>query len=209
MKEQDEKKVDSAQNATPSIPYKERSVISENAKQERLLLSGMLIQQADDRTDEALLRKKKREEEIIELHGGQKISVSEINASLTTLQPYAPMFPNSVPFFSEIYRLNSWKDRDPNLFIKPMVVGSWINEIIYSRFSKEVLPALRILNPASPFGIRAHKHFQYLSAESQAKLVQFRDEAIAIMQTCTTWYEFRKKLLVLHGVPYQMRLFEK
>ncbi|RDV11852.1 hypothetical protein DXT99_23390 [Pontibacter diazotrophicus] len=210
MKEQEEKQVASAQNPTPSVPYKERVEISEEAKQERLLLRGMLLQQPDDLVKESLLRKQKREEEVIELLGGHKISISEINAAITaTLQPYVPMFPNSVPFFSEIYRLNGWKGKNPNDYMKPTVVASWINEVIYGRFTKDVLPALRILNPASPFGIRVHKHFQYLTEEGQEKLIQYRDEAIAVMQTCSTWYEFRKKLFSVHGVPYQISLFEK
>ncbi|MFB9865652.1 P63C domain-containing protein [Rufibacter immobilis] len=210
MKEQEEKHVDVAQNATTSIPYKERVEISEEAKQERLALRGMLLQQSEDLVKESQTRKKKRDEEVIELLGGQKVSIAEINAAITaTLQPYVPMFPNSVPFFSEIYRLNGWKDKNPNDFVKPTVVASWINEIIYGRFAKDVLPTLRVLNPASPFGLRVHKHFQYLTEAGQSKLVQYRDEAIALMQTCSSWYEFRKKIYEVHGVPYQISLFEK
>lgn len=204
-----EKQEDIVLSNSPAKETKKRVEISKEAEQERLFLSDLLIQQAEDIAEEALRRKKKREEEIIELHSGAKFTIKQISELLTAqLQHYSPKFPNSSPFFSEIYRLNEWKDLDPTDYYKPPIVAAWINEIIYGRFTKEVLPALQVLNPASPFGIRMYKHFQFLNEEGQLKLEQFRDEAIEVMKTCTTWYEFRKKLHAKYGVTYQVKMFE-
>ncbi|NHE56488.1 P63C domain-containing protein [Cyclobacterium plantarum] len=184
--------------------------ITKEAEQERKFLSGMLIQKTEDLVEEAKRRKREKEEEKFELRNGTFISIAELREIITAnLQPYKSHFPNTQPFFSEIYRLNEWTDLNPNDYIKPPIVGTWINEIIYSRYSKEVLPALRILNPSLPSGIRKFKHFQFLTEEGQNKLNQFRDEAIALMKESKSWIEFRRKLLQKHGVPYQSEMFDK
>ncbi len=167
----------------------------------------MLIQQANDLAAEAQERRNRREQEVIELHSGVKITLAEINATVTAnRQPYVALFPNEVPFFSELSRL-SGLNFDPTVFIKPAVVGTWLCELIYDRFAKDVLPALRALNPAYTNGIRPHKHSQYLTLEGQAKLVQYRDEAVTLMKACTSMYEFRQKMLQKYGVPYQVEIF--
>ncbi|AHM62346.1 hypothetical protein D770_20485 [Flammeovirgaceae bacterium 311] len=205
-----EKLEDLLPGSSPAKETKKRVEISKEAEQERLYLSDLLIQRTENFAEEARLRKKKREEETIELHSGVKISISQINELLTAQrQPYSPKFPNSSAFFSEIYRLNAWKDLNPNDYIKPPIVAVWINEIIYGRFTKEVLRALQVLNPASPIGLRLYKHFQFLNEEGQARVIQYRDEAIALMKTCSTWYEFRIKLHTEYGVAYQIKMFEE
>jgi hypothetical protein len=209
-KEKAENQVAVDQNAAHSTPVKKVVEISEESKQERMLLAGMLLQQTEDLVQKDKIRKQKKASEIIELRSGYKFSLAELHKEITAiLQPYSPMFPNSVPFFSEIYRLNGWKDLDPKCYVKPAVVATWINELIYGRFGKDAVPALKVLNPAFSTGFRMHKHFQYLTAEGKTKLAQYRDEAIAIMQKSSTWIEFRQRLLADHGVPYQMSIFEK
>lgn len=186
-----------------------RSVeISQAEKLERSLLSGLLLQQTDNFVREKLELKKQRDQEIIELIGGSTTSLGTLKALIAAKrQPYEPRFPRSVPFFSEIYRLNGWHHLDSTAYRKPDEVATWINELIYNRFFQEVLPTLRIYNPKKTGGGRLYKHFQFLNAEGQAELVLYRDEAIALMQTCTSWYEFRAKLFAAHGVPYQVALF--
>lgn len=182
--------------------------ISQEQKLERSLLSGLLLQQTETLGREKLELKKQRDQEVIELLGGGTTSLGSLKALIASKrQPYAPRFPKSVPFFSEIYRLNGWHHLDPADYIKPTEVATWINELIYNRFSQQVLPTLRIFNPKKSGGGRLYKHFQFLNAEGQAELEQYRDEAITLMQTCSTWYEFRAKLFAVHGVPYQIELF--
>jgi hypothetical protein len=121
-------------------------------------------------------------------------------------QPYEAKFPNSIPFFTEMYRLLGWSDKNPNRFSKPKVVGKYLNELIYSRFHADVLPTLQTL--AMPGGVRRAKFFQFLNEEGQQKLQQYRDEAIDLMKTCSSWYEFRVKYGKLYSLPVQKRMFE-
>lgn len=191
-----------------SIENLRKVEISQEEKLERSLLSGLLLQQTDNLNRQRLELKKQRDQEAIELIGGGTTSLGALKALIAAKrQPYEPRFPRSVPFFSEIYRLNDWQHLDPAEYIKPAEVAVWINELIYNRFSLEVLPTLRMFNPKRTGGGRLYKHFQFLNAEGQAQLEQYRDEAIALMQTCFTWYEFRAKLYAAHGVPYQVNLF--
>lgn len=184
--------------------------ISQEEKLERSLLSGLLLQQTDNLSRQRLEQKKQRDHEAIELLGGGTTSLGTLKALIAAKrQPYEPRFPRSIPFFSEIYRLNGWHHLVPAFYIKPDEVGVWINELIYNRFSQEVLPSLRMFNPKRTGGGRRHKHFQFLNDEGQAELEQYRDEAIALMQTCSTWYEFRAKLFAVHGVPYQVDMFAR
>jgi hypothetical protein len=196
---------------TPSTPIQEayHVEISPEQKIERSLLSGMLLQQTKDLVREKLERKKQRDQESIELIGGNSITLGSLkNLLVEKRQPYEPRFPKSIPFFSEIFRLNGWHDLDPTEYIKPKEVGAWVNELIYNRFSQAVLPTIRRLNPKKATG-RAYKHFQFLTAEGQTELEQYRDEAIALMKTCTTWHEFRAMLFKVHGVTYQGELFAR
>jgi hypothetical protein len=195
--------------STPSIKETHHVEISPEQKLERSLLSGMLLQQTKDLVREKVERKKQRDKESIELIGGSHVSLGSLKALLVEKrQPYEPRFPNSIPFFSEIFRLNGWYDLDPTDYIKPKEVGGWLNELIYDRFSQAVLPTVRKLNPKKGSG-RVYKHFQFLTAEGQVELEQYRDEAIALMKECSTWSEFRVKLHKAHGVPYQGELFTK
>lgn len=183
--------------------------LTEIAKADRLSLSQLLIEQTDDIAKEALEFKRKREQEKIELHSGLQISISEINSIVSAnRRPYEAMFPNSIPFFKEMYRLNGWTDLNPNSYTKPPVVARWINEIIYGRFSKDVLPAIQVLNPYINYATRLHKNFQYLTNEGQQLLEQYRDEAIEVMKKCSSWHEFRVKYSKEYGVPFQGSLYE-
>lgn len=182
--------------------------ISPAEKLERSLLSGLLLRQTEDLHQQKLEGRKRRDQEVIELLGGGTTSLGALKALIAAKrQPYEPRFPRSVPFFSEMYRLNAWHHLDPADYHKPPEVGAWINELIYNRFSLEVLPTLRQFNPKKAGGGRRYKHFQFLNAQGQAELEQYRDEAIALMHTCATWYAFRVRLFEVYGVPYQAELF--
>lgn len=187
--------------------------ISQEKLEERLLLTGLLIQKTDELAKEAQKRKQAREREEIELRSGIKISIQGIrDFIIANARPYSPMFPNTNPFFPEMYRLNGWNDRDPHEWIKPLQVPNWLNEIIYGRFPKDVLPSIQILNPYLPgLCIRGYKNFQFLNEQGLSLVVQFRDEAVNVMQSCSTWHEFRMRFSQApYNVPYtyQQGLYE-
>ncbi|MFN8290265.1 MAG: P63C domain-containing protein [Chitinophagaceae bacterium] len=168
------------------------------------LLIDLLTRESDQFAQESQLLRKKRESEKINFIGGAEFSIKDIqDIVMANAQRYRPMFPNDNPFFKEMYRLNGWTDRDPNEWIKPLPVPNWINEIIYGRFSKDVLPAIQILNPFLPgMCIRGFKNFQFLNEEGQNLVLQYRDQAVEVMEKCQTWHEFRLKMAKEHGVPY-------
>jgi hypothetical protein len=211
MEEQKKKNIAAETDVKSDQPLKapkRATEISEEALEERQLLEGLLLERTERQVDEAQKLRRKRNEEEIELRSGHKISLKQIEDLVTAArQPYESKFPNDVPFFSEMYRLLGWKDKDPKNFNKPAVVGKYLCELIYNRFHADVLPTLQTL--AMPGGIRLHKFFQFLNEQGQEKLLQYRDEAIALMKTCASWYEFRIKYGRTYGLPVQKTMFEK
>ncbi len=198
-------KVNSTDKKSLKKPVSRPVEVSEEAKQDRLQLEALLIGQTDELARKALLRRQQRESEEIELRNGTKISIKQIQDFVTAhTQPYAARFPNAVDFFREMFRLKGWKDKDPNNYIKPAIVGRLINQTIYYRFHQDVLPALRTM--AMPGGVRLHKFFQFLNDDGVRKLEDYRDDAITMMKTCTTWYEFQLRYSKTYGIPMQLRL---
>lgn len=179
--------------------------VSKQSREQQLLLAGILIHGADELAQKARDLKRKQDLEVVELRSGFKITIGEINAIVSgNPADYLPMFPNDIPFFSEIARLSDIKF-DPTEYIKPQFVREILCEIIYGRFDKSVLPALRAVNPAYTNGIRPRKLYHYLTPEGIDLLVTYRDEAIKVMNTCDNMYEFRQKLFQQYGVPYQIK----
>lgn len=109
-------------------------------------------------------------------------------------------------YYKQIYRLNAWSYSSV-ISQKKWKVGKYTNEIIYYRFSNEVLPILRIINPYILPGIRRYKHHQHLTGEAKMKLEKFINQAIDLMIECNDWNEFRIKYCKKYNVPYQLRLF--
>lgn len=79
------------------------------------------------------------------------------------MRPYVPLFPTE--FFKQIYKLHGWQFIEGNAK-HPSVVGHYINEWIYNRLPRPVLPKLRELNPTNANGRRRHKHHQYLTVDT-------------------------------------------
>lgn len=194
--------------SSSTISSQKPKEVSKQSREQQLRLAGMLILGADELAEQAREVKRKREQEVVELHSGFKITIGEINAIVSGRHSaYLPMFPNNIPFFSEIARLSEVKF-DPTEYIKPAFVGDIVCEVIYGRYDKSVLPALRALNPAYINGIRPQKLYHYLTVEGLTLLEQYRDEAIEVMKSCNTMYDFRKKLFQQYGVPYQIEAFK-
>lgn len=108
-------------------------------------------------------------------------------------------------YYKEIYRLNGWKYQGV-IAQKPWKVGRYTNEIIYYRFSSEILPILRLINPTIIPGIRKFKHHQYLTPGARIKLTGFINEAVDLMIECNNWDDFRIKYCTMYNVPYQLKL---
>lgn len=122
---------------------------------------------------------------------------------LKTPSDYEAIFTQE--YYIEIYRLNNWVYEGP-IAQKPWKVARYTNEIIYYRFSQEVLPFLRIVNPFIIPGVRKYKHHQYLTPGARVELEKFIFEAVALMKECNDWNDFRIKYCSKYNVPYQLRL---
>ncbi len=107
-------------------------------------------------------------------------------------------------YYQEIYRLNGWNYKG-TISQKPWKVGKYTNEIIYYRFSTEVLPFLRIMNPFIMPGVRRFKHHQFLTPGCRIELSKFISQAVEVMKKCNDWNEFRIKYCEKYNVPYQLK----
>ena len=182
---------------------------SQKAKQ---LLIDALEKQSNEFAEEALIKKIERENEKIKFIGGAEFSLNEIkNIVNPHPQGYDPIFPNTVAYYTEIYRLNKWDDLNPHDFIKPACVAGWTDALIYNRFPKEVLPAIQVLNSTVMGFIRLYKHYQFLTEEGLLMAINYRNEAIEVMKGCNTWHQFRLEMKNKHDVPYiyQKNMFEE
>lgn len=152
----------------------------------------------------------KNQEKIFEtfaLLGASQASIDTVKEFvLVSAKIHAVTFPQI--FYREMFRLKGWKIIGANIYRKPWLVAKYTNEVIYGRFTREIMMAIQLQNPYIMSGVRRFKHFQYLNEMGQKKLEQFIDEAIAVMKESTSWYEFRVKMFQQHGLPYQIDLFE-
>jgi hypothetical protein len=188
-----------------SLKLAEKRQVAEQGKQQ---LIELLLQGPENRVQQKYSdRNLDRENEIIELLGGRQVTIRQIKDIIAKCeQEYEPTFPPV--FYSEIDRLNNWHRPKEKQHEKPPIVGRWTKQIIYGRFPKEVLPVLEQLNPYIGFGIRLYKHFQWLTPEGKNQLQEFISDAISVMQSSSSWYEFRVKYAKQFGVPFQLSAFE-
>jgi P63C domain len=63
-------------------------------------------------------------------------------------------------FYKEIFRLKGWTWNAGKM---PGVVGTYTNDLVYSRLAPGVLEELQKLNPPGESGYRRYKHHQYLT----------------------------------------------
>lgn len=180
-------------------------------KEDKKGLQQLILQLADQKIEDRFSdRNLDRENEKIKLRGGKEITVAEVKKLIAeSVEPYYPIFTNETEFYSEIYRLNRWPQDEAKQYHKRSQVGKFTNEIIYSRFSNEILPVLQHLNPyVGNSWTREFKHFQWLTIDAKGKVESFIKEAVKIMKGCDTWYEFRVKYFIEYNVPFQSDAFE-
>ncbi|APU67751.1 hypothetical protein GRFL_1027 [Christiangramia flava JLT2011] len=103
-----------------------------------------------------------------------------------------------------MFRLNNWEFKGV-ISEKPWQAGRFTNEIIYYRFSQEVLPILRIVNPCVIPGLRKHKHHQFLTPGARIELSRFISEATDVMKQFNDWDSFRIEYCKRYNVPYQLK----
>lgn len=94
--------------------------------------------------------------ELDELQTLMKVFVRE------ELRAWVERFPKW--FFKEIFRIHGWT-YNPDTSKRPGIVGTFINDYVYSQFPKEVVEEIKRRNPSDVFWRRPNKHHQYLTEE--------------------------------------------
>ena len=111
-------------------------------------------------------------------------------------------------YYYQIARLRSIEKSLMDVYRKPAVVAKITNEFIYGRFPYKVLRELRSRNAYIAPGVRAHKHFQYLSEAASEQLDVIIGQAVETMKTCETWPEFKLKYSEQYKVYLQIDMYE-
>ncbi len=108
------------------------------------------------------------------------------------LRKWTKTFPDE--YFRQIFRLKAWnKPKSPSA--RPGVIGSYTNDIVYSRLAPGVLQELQRLNPSDGKGNRKHKNFQFLTPDhGHPKLKDHLSDIILLMSAATSWQEFKRLL---------------
>jgi len=97
-------------------------------------------------------------------------------------------------YYRELFRLKNIP-YPPITLNKPMYVGHWTNDIIYSRLAPGVLQALKEKNPRLPTGYRARRHHQYLTRDfGHPELKDLLSNIIFLMKGCSDWQDFKNRL---------------
>ena len=104
------------------------------------------------------------------------------------LYNWAATFP--LELYKEIFRLNGWKWNAGKM---PGVVGTWTNDIVYSRLAPNILEELQRLNPPQESGYRKHKHYKFLTPEvGHPALSRRLYELLGMARASETWEGFYK-----------------
>jgi hypothetical protein len=183
---------------------------SEANQEQQLQLTELLTKSADQRALDDKKRREQRKYDEVQLRGGEVVKISDLLAdAVDQRQPYEAIFPNSNPFFREIFRLMGLDEADASKYNKPGIVGRNLVILIYLRFSQGETLVSYLRAKAVPNGIRTAKFFQFLNAAGIEKAKQFRDEAIEMMQqfNANEWYPFYRAFGKRFRIPVQLNAF--
>jgi len=167
-----------------------------------------LTKQADELA-EAERKRLEREKLKFELLNGSTTSIFEEKQKIEKLLSEFPI--NYDPKFSEFFQvlgqLVGWSD-EMKYYRKPPIAAKTIIEVIYSRFSGDVLLHIDNKNPYIGWCIRRHKNYRFLGEDGIFQLEQFIYDAVVLMKESSSYYEFRKKHAAKYGTAFQFHLFD-
>lgn len=94
-------------------------------------------------------------------------------------------------FFKQLYRLRGWKENEVMNHLRPSVVGTYIDDIVYDRFPKEVMNEIKQKVKKSEAGNKLSRYHQYLSEDTGlTHLEKHLVAVIAIMKISENWSHF-------------------
>jgi hypothetical protein len=98
-------------------------------------------------------------------------------------------------FYMNLFRLKGLPFPPAPSGKKPLFVGHWTNDIIYSRLAPGVKKTLQEKTPRLPSGSRVRKLHQSLTRDyGHPALTQLLDNVIFLMRGCTSWGDFKRRL---------------
>lgn len=192
----------SLKDAFPVLSIKEEQLA------ERQLLMFDLTKQADDLA-EATKKRIEREKLKIELIGGGYTSIYEEKQKIQKILSDFPVNyePKFSEFFSALGKLLGWTEEESANYHKPPMAAKTINEVIYARFTPDVIQHIHQKNPYIRYCIRRYKHYRFLADEGILKLEEFIYDAATVMRASSSYYEFRMKHAEKFGTVFQQVLF--
>lgn len=105
---------------------------------------------------------------------------------------WAKRFPDE--FYQEMFRLRGWKWQGMKIN-RPQCVGTYTNDIMYSRLTPGLLEELQKLNPSNDEGLRHHRHHQHLTFDiGHPHLQQHLYAVLGFMRACNSWGPFIRML---------------
>lgn len=149
-------------------------------------------------------RKPDKKKEALKIHLADG-RVIDINVLASEWQSHDPQY--TVKFYTPLLRLLNLPG-DPSSFTdrRNRKIADFKNQVIWGRFEKEQMDTLRRKNKYGGYYIRRHWYYQGLNDNGILKLQQFIGEATDLMNDCTDYYEFRKRIYKEYGVPYQIQI---
>jgi len=193
-------KPQNAVNSEKKVPSKRNIEISPEAREERRLLTAFLLDKKEELIKERNDRLHKIEIERIPLRGGKTISRLEIRLLVTSMmQDYDAAFPNTNPFFKNMFRLHpKLMGLDYNSYKKPRLAGKLLKLLTYDRFDIEILPALLVFARIDNTWIT--KCYRHLTEDGLDRFLKFRDQANELMKDFKDgeWYDFYAKFEQLY-----------
>lgn len=198
----DEKKV-----SEQDLEAKKLLELEERKALQLLLIQGpenLLVNRFSDKSlDEKNLK--------FELLNGKKTSLYEEKQLLKKIISELPKNyePKYATFFPALGRLLNWSPEILKSYHKPPIAAKTINEVIYDRFPKEVVEHIHAKNPYYKWCFREYKNYFFLGEDGIIMLERFIEDAVILMNDCSTLYEFRVKHATKFGTGFQPDLFQQ
>lgn len=160
------------------------------ADRAKVLVRGLATVGIIALVDEATGYQYKRERDEL-----QKILTAYISEELL---PWQKKFPDMS--YKEIFRLNGWDFTVSGIQKRPGVIGTWTNNMIYSKLPRGVVEELKKNTPKDKKRRRKHKYHQLLTEDvGNPHLQQQLTSVITIMRLSKDWKDFEKKFNDLYG----------
>ncbi len=108
---------------------------------------------------------------------------------LQEAKKYKVTFP--LELYRQWFRLNNWEWKKENAQKRPQVIGTWTNNLIYSRMAPGLLDRLKEINPKNERGKLENPYFSFLTDEvGEPKLREFFGGLIALSKATNNWKKY-------------------